>query len=98
MKSRVCWMFMSSLASLGRRGLPAARGTGVQARPQAAAPSPETIQIQIHHGRRVERQHLADDEPAYDRDTERLAHLGPITCVECEWQRAEHGRKGSHHD
>ena len=50
----------------------------VPAVPAALGPAPEALQVKIDHGRRVEREDLAKDQPADDRDAERLAHLGTL--------------------
>src|SRR3954467_115814 len=43
--------------------------------PSPRAPQAQPIEIEIDHRRRVERQHLADQQPADDRDTERPTKL-----------------------
>ena len=47
--------------------------------PSSGAPQPQAIEIQVHDRRRVERQHLADDQAADDGDAERLAQLRAFT-------------------
>jgi hypothetical protein len=50
---------------------------------------PEPVEIDVNHGRRVQRQQLADDEAADDGDAERPAQLGALA----EADRQRHRRQ-----
>ena len=70
-------------ASAGQRtgaGLSYSAGLGAAAAAGCAVSSGERllqpVEEQIDHRRRVERQHLADDQPADDRDAQRPPQLG----------------------
>jgi hypothetical protein len=43
--------------------------------PQACAPEPHAVEIEVHHRRGVEREQLAHEQPADDGDAERPAQL-----------------------
>src|SRR5580698_689397 len=51
------------------------RGTSahIVAPPKAAEPLAEIVEVNEHHRRRIERQHLTDDQPADDGDAKRMA-------------------------
>src|SRR4051812_41466185 len=80
-------MFMAS-GSSERRARALAAG-------KAAA---EAVHVQVNHGRRVEREHLRNQEPAHDADAERPPELRAHARTERERQRAEQRRHGRHHD
>ena len=80
-------------AATGPCGTPRRRTAHARLRPQA-----EAVEIEIDHRRRVERQHLADHQPADDRDAERPAQLGAFAEADRQRQRAEHRRHRRHHD
>ena len=63
----------------------------------AVAPT-EAVEIDVDHRRRIERQDLADDQAADDRDAERLAQLRAVAEAERQRQRAQHRRHGRHQD
>src|SRR5580704_11641333 len=48
------------------------------ARPAAQRPQAEAVEVEIDHRRRIERQGLADQQAADDRNTERAAQLGAL--------------------
>src|SRR5438309_2888826 len=52
--------------------------------PHALRPQPEPVKVQINNGRRVERQQLAQDQAADDRDAERTPHLRAFTKTKCQ--------------
>src|SRR2546426_11956178 len=51
-------------------------GMAALARAATGEPFGEAVEHQIDDRRGVEREHLAHDEPAHDRDAERLAEAG----------------------
>src|SRR3954453_439961 len=82
--------FMASPRSLGGlRG--AARRTPAHADAQA-------LQRQIDHRRGVERQQLAEQQAADDRDAERKTQFRTGAAFQRQRQRAEQGGKRRHHD
>src|SRR5579883_2453906 len=76
------------------------RGEVVSAALAAAGahPQAETVEVEVDHGRRIEREQLAEDQPAYNRDAEGAAQLATVAEADREWKRAEQGRTGGHHD
>ena len=56
------------------------------------------IEEQVDHRRGVERQHLADDQAAHDRDAERMPQLRPGAGAQRQRDAAEQRRHGGHHD
>src|ERR1700733_6778112 len=87
-----------SCGSLGR----ARHRRGVVAQivpaPQTRQPLPEIVQIDENHRGRVQRQRLTDDQPADDRDPERVARLRAFAGSERQRQGAEQRGEGRHHD
>src|SRR5215475_12296285 len=75
------------------------RGGGQRARGRRATEAPgEAVEVEIHHGRGVEREHLGEDEAANDGDAEGPAQLGARARAEGEGQAAEERGHGRHHD
>ena len=58
----------------GEAGLVGRIGTLPAAAPRGQ-PLGDVVKEQVDHGRRVEREHLAEDQPADDGDTERPTQL-----------------------
>src|SRR5690349_4448164 len=56
----------------------------------------ELVKVEIHHRRRVQRQHLADDQPTDDRNAERAAQFRSGPRPERQRQSAQQGGHGSH--
>src|SRR5579871_4131233 len=77
-----------------------ARGGWRRALPAQLSFEPETklIQNQVNHGRRVERERLAENQPANNRDTQRPAKLRSRAAAESERQSAEQRGHGRHQD
>lgn len=48
----------------------------------AREPEPQAIDIDINNWSRKKRQHLADDESAYDSDAERTSQFRSSACAE----------------
>ena len=71
------------------------RGLGARS---AGEPTIETVEIEKDDGRRIERQRLADDQPADDRIAERLTDLRAGAGAEHQWNTAEQRRHCRHHD
>ena len=65
-------------------------------RRRAAAAEP--VEAEIDDRRREQGQHLAEDQPADDRDPERMAQLRAGAGAEHQRQRAEQRRHGRHQD
>ena len=65
--------------------------------PFILAPQAEAIHIQIDDRRRVKRQHLAHDQAADNRDTQRRPQFGTIARAQRQWYGAQHGGHGEHH-
>src|SRR5262245_2972942 len=63
-----------------------------------AEPLRQPVEPQIDHRRGEQGEHLAQQEPADDRDAERMAQLGADAGAEHQRQRAEHRRHGGHQD
>jgi len=61
-------------------------------------PGGEPVEGEVDHRGGVEREELAHDEPAHDRDAERLAELGPDTLPQRERQAAQQRGHRGHHD
>src|ERR1039457_7680924 len=57
--------------------------------PDSLPAQAHAVEVEIDDGRRVERQHLAEDQATHDRDAERTAQLGPWAAAESERQAAE---------
>src|SRR6202011_947767 len=66
--------------------------------PAALRRQPEAVEIEVNDGRRVEGQQLADEQPADDRDPERLAQFGTLAKAERQRHRPEHRRHRRHDD
>ena len=58
----------------------------------------ETIKEQINDGGGIEREELADEQPANDGDAQRVTKLGAGAASQRERQRAEERSHGGHHD
>ena len=82
---------MAATASPLASGVRAAGVAGQRARA-------EPVEEQIDHRRREQGQQLADDQPADDRDAERMAQLRAGAGAEHQRQRAEERRHGRHQD
>src|SRR5581483_5152239 len=78
------------------------RGYGSHARRNlpgsAKDPESETIEIEINNRNREERQRLAYNEAADDRDSQRTPQFRSHTGTDCEGQAAQQGRQRRHHD
>ena len=73
------------------------QGTGDAAGAIAVAPA-EAVEIEVDHRRRIERQDLADEQAADDRDAERLAQLRAVAEADRQRQGAQDRRHGGHQD
>ena len=58
----------------------------------------QPVEGEVDDRRRIERHHLAHEQPADDRDAERMAELGSHARAEGERQTAEERRHRRHHD
>jgi hypothetical protein len=65
---------------------------------RAAEAAREAVEEEVDHGGRVERQNLAQDEAADDRDAEGAPQFRSGTGSERQRQAAEERRHGGHHD
>src|SRR5258708_26719113 len=63
-----------------------------------SAPVPDAIEIEIDDRRGIERQDLAEDQPAEDGNAERLAELAALTHADHQRHGAEQVGHGGHHD
>ena len=61
-------------------------------------PMPGAIEIEIDHWCGVERQNLAAYQPAEDGDAQGLAEFAAFAEPDHQWNRAEQGGHGGHHD
>src|ERR1700753_2397413 len=61
-------------------------------------PVPGAVEIEIDDRGGVERQDLADDQPAEDGNAQRLAKLAALAETDHQWHRAEQCGHGGHHD
>src|SRR6266566_6865418 len=61
-----------------------------------ADPQAEAVEIEVDHRRRIEREQLAQDQPADDGDAERAAQFAAIAETDRERQGAEQRRTGGH--
>src|SRR5215469_10909862 len=66
--------------------------------PAAVCRQAEAIDIEVDYWCRVKGQHLANDQPADDRNAERPTQFGTLAKADRERQRAEHRRHRRHHD
>ena len=80
---------VADIYSPGCKWLSGASGAAA-AVPETLAPGTKPIHVQIDHRRRIKRQHLAEDEAADDRDTERLSKLAAVAHADRQRKRAEH--------
>src|SRR3954451_6294584 len=64
--------------------------------PPPLAPVPGAVEIKIDHRGGVERQDLADDQPAEDGDAQGLAEFAAFSEPDHQRHRAEQGRHGGH--
>ena len=83
----------SSFRRKERRGAaaePAGQATG------AAIVQP--VEVEINHGCGQKGQHLADHQPADDRDAQRLAQFAPLAQAQRQGHRAHDGGAGGHQD
>src|SRR5882724_5669795 len=58
----------------------------------------QTIEPEIDHRRREQREDLAEQEAANDGDAERMPELRSSPGAQHQWQSAEHGGHGGHQD
>src|SRR5262245_56550631 len=73
-------------------------GRGAPARAPAGEARRQAVEREIDDRRGVEREDLAHDQPAHDRDAERLAKLGAHAVPERERHAAEQRRHRGHDD
>ena len=67
-------------------------GRVIPAPPGIADPYPPAVEIEIDHRRGVERQHLAEQQPAHDGDAQRLAQFRTLAEADRQRQRAQDAR------
>src|SRR5260370_6634052 len=83
------------------RLMPSSLGSvlGIEHMPEPLADrTAEAIEAEIDDRRREQGERLAQDQPADDRDPERMAQLRPGAGAEHQRQRREHRGKRRHHD
>ena len=68
---------------------------GVTKPPMSVTPKAEAIEVEVNDGRRVQRQQLAEDQSADDRDAERPTKFGSLAEADHQWHRADPGRRQS---
>src|SRR5262245_2306917 len=66
--------------------------------PAVAEPQAEAVEVEVDHRGRVEREQLAENQPAHDRDAKRTAQFTAVAETDGERQGAEQRRTGGHHD
>src|SRR5262249_1664795 len=58
----------------------------------------EAVEVEVDHRGSKQRQHLADEQAAYDGDTEGTPEFTSGSRTDREWQRAKHRCHGRHHN
>src|SRR4029079_906188 len=72
--------------------------TSHERKARSAEPAVQSVEQQIDHRRRVEREHLRDQQSANDGDTERAPKLGAGAYGDHQRQCTEHGGHRGHQD
>ena len=85
-------------SSLPRNQRPVREVMGAALAPAGAEPQAEAVEVKVDHRRGVEREYLAEDEPAHDGNAERTAQLAAVAEADRERQGAKQRRAGGHHD
>ena len=66
--------------------------------PQSREPDAQPVEVEINDRRRVERQRLAEDQPADDRDAQRPAQFRAVRRAQRQGQAAKQGGHRRHGD
>ena len=97
-KSACLRMFKDVPVRRSSRTIRAQRRSFLTLRSRRCDASRQSVEGQVDHRRRVQRQQLADDQAADDGDTERAPQLRPNAAAERQRQRTQQRRQRGHQD